>query len=164
MSWPLDHRGVEEAVGLAPTRAYTPACFRDRFLIWPVASMEPSVGAAPTTSSLPKTCSGLLSYEGLASPARFERAAPTFGGWCSLHLSYGESASTAGVEPALSGFVDRRLHPFGHVDSEPTANRGPSATGGTCTRDLRLDGPVLPLAELRRLGARPGPRTQARPG
>ena len=35
-SSPLDHRGVEEAVGLAPTRAsWTPTCFRDRPLIWP---------------------------------------------------------------------------------------------------------------------------------
>ena len=42
-------------------------------------------------------------------------------------------ASTAGVEPALSGFVDRRLDPFGHVDR--CCVRATSA--GTCTRDLR---------------------------
>ena len=76
----------------------------------------------------------------------------------SVLLSYGEMVSTAGVEPAPSGFVDRRLDPFGHVDVVLRA------TDGTCTRDLRLDGPALPLAELRRHGARPGPRTQSHPG
>lgn len=54
--------------------------------------------------------------------------------------------STAGVEPASPGFVGRCLDPLGHVDI------GCGATGGTRTRDLRRDGPALPLAELRRLG------------
>ena len=48
-------------------------------------------------------------------------------------------ASTAGVEPASSGFVDRRLDPFGHVDMSSTTWMG--AVDGTRTRDLRLDGP-----------------------
>src|SRR5258708_6036374 len=44
-------------------------------LIWPdpFQVLEPSVGVAPTASSLPRTRSGLLSYKGLASPARLER-------------------------------------------------------------------------------------------
>ena len=46
--------------------------------------------------------------------------------------------------------------PFGHVDER--------ATDGTRTRDLRLDRPALQLTELRRLGTRPGPRTQSVPG
>jgi hypothetical protein len=49
------------------------------------------------------------------------RSPPSEGGALIL-LSYGEEASTAGVEPASSGFVDRRLDPFGHV--EMTARTG----------------------------------------
>ena len=48
-------------------------------------------------------------------------------------LSYGESASTAGVEPAPSGFVDRRLDPFGHVDTDVHCYGARSAVDGTPT-------------------------------
>lgn len=66
-------------------------------------------------------------------------------------LSCGEMVSTAGVEPAPSGFVDRRPDPLGHVDKcSPTDRMGGCAADGSCTRDLRLDRPALRLAELRR--------------
>ena len=103
-------------------KAHTSTCFRDRLLIRPdhsqaVPVLGPLVGFAPTASSLPKTRSGSLSYKGrcLAGTTRtcdlrLRRAVL----W--VLLSYGEVASTAGVEPAFSGFVDRRLDPFGHVD------------------------------------------------
>ena len=102
-------------------KARTSTCFRDRLLIRPDHSQdrhtEPSVGFAPTASSLPRTRSTRLSYKGrcLAGTTRtcdlrLRRAVL----W--VLLSYGEVASTAGLEPAFSGFVDRRLDPFGHVD------------------------------------------------
>lgn len=73
----------------------------------------------------------------------------------SVLLSYGEAASTAGVEPAPSGFVDRRLDPFGHVDKTPTASVGgapstglaPATCGvtGRCCLCLSYDGTVRAL-------------------
>ena len=166
---PCDSRvGCEAGAGrLERPKALASNCFRDRLLIRPDRSQAwhtgPSVGFAPTASSLPRTRSGSLSYKGrcLAGTTRtcdlrLRRAVL----W--VLLSYGEVASTAGVEPASSGFVDRRLDPFGHVDMSSTRRMG--AVDGICTRDLRLDRPVLPLAELRRHGAPPGPRTQSCPG
>src|SRR4051794_18352899 len=66
-SCPLDHRGVEEAVGLAPTRACSPTCFRDRPLIWPDHFRDCSV-----------------------SPTGLEPVTSAFGGRRSVPLSYGE--------------------------------------------------------------------------
>ncbi len=111
----LDHRGVAEAVGLAPTRARTPTCFRDRLLIWPghflgrkgrdshphgLAARTRVAGGlliwpvpflewGPRWASHPRPrpyrgrALPSLSYEGLASPARLERATPAFGKRCS---------------------------------------------------------------------------------
>ena len=81
------------------------------FLIWPVPfHVEPSVGVAPTTSSIPGTCSDSLSYKGLhrclagttrTCDPRLRRAVLS-----STELRRA-GASTAGLEPALTGFVDR---------------------------------------------------------
>ena len=141
MSCPLDHRGVEEAVGLAPTRACTPTCFRDRPLIWPDRFPErkgrdshphglgtrtrvagglliwpvPFHGGAlggSRTHDLVRTgdvlCLTELQGLGLAGTTRtcdprLRRAVLS-----STELRRAV-ASTAGVEPAPSGFVDRRL-------------------------------------------------------
>ena len=169
-SEPCDSRVGREAAGagrLERPKAHTFTCFRDRLLIRPDHShagvLGPLVGFAPTASSLPRTCSTRLSYKGRCLAGTTRTCDSRLRGavlW--VLLSYGEVASTAGVEPASSGFVDRRLDPFGHVDMSSTSWMG--AVDGTRTRDLRLDRPALPLAELRRHGARPGPRTQCCPG
>ena len=106
-------------------KAHTSTCFRDRLLIRPDRSQawptEPSVGFAPTASSLPRTRSGSLSYKGRCLAGTTRTCGLRLRGavlW--VLLSYGEVASTAGVEPASSGFVDRRLDPFGHVDMSST--------------------------------------------
>ena len=55
----------------------------------------------------------------------------------SFLLSYGELVSTAGVEPAASGFVDRHLDPFGHVDivtAAPPAGFAPATSALTGRR------------------------------
>jgi hypothetical protein len=85
VSWPLDHRGEKRkrgdsnAQGLAPLPVFGTGSSSSR-----VTSMVgPSAGVAPTASSLPRTRSGSLSYKGMASPARLERATPAFGGRCS---------------------------------------------------------------------------------
>ena len=155
-------RGDSNAQRLTPLPVFGTGSSSGRITPW-ICCVEPSVGFAPTASSLPRTRSSRLSYKGrcLAGTTRtcdlrLRRAVL----W--VLLSYGEVASTAGLEPAFSGFVDRRLDPFGHVDMSSTRRMG--AVDGICTRDLRLDRPVLPLAELRRHGARPGPRTQCCPG
>ncbi len=73
-------------MGLAPTRASRPVpVFGTGSSSGRIASktLGPSVGVAPTASSLPQTRSGSLSYKGTASPARIERATPAFGGRCS---------------------------------------------------------------------------------
>ena len=175
-------------MGLAPTRARTPTCFRDRLLIQPdrfherkgwdshphglstrtrVANglliwPDPFRGALGgiRTHDLVRTRDVLffLSYKGLtfASPARFERATPAFGGRCSAPLSYGEMSVDGRSRTCNLRIRSPAPCPFGHVDV--------CATDGTRTRDLRLDGSALFLAELRRLGARPGSRTQSLPG
>src|SRR5438309_12060673 len=72
-------------------------CTRTRvaggLLIWPVPfHVEPSVGVAPTTSSVPGTCSDSLSYKGLhcCLAGTTRTCDPAFGGRCSRPLSYGE--------------------------------------------------------------------------
>src|SRR5207248_2522763 len=145
---------VAEAGRLERPRATrTPTCFRDRLLIQPDHFHDgPSVGVAPTTSSVPGTSSHSLSSKGMASPARLERATPAFGRRCSVHTELRRGvASTAGVEPAPSGFVDRRLDPFGHVDMAPPAGLAPATSG--------LTGRRYHCAELRPHGGPGGNRT-----
>ena len=169
-----------------PKGLATPTCFRDRLLIQPDRFHErkgwdshpqglstrtrlanglliwpdPFRGALGgiRTHDLVRTGDVLcfLSYKGLASPARFERATPAFGGRCSAPLSYGEM-SVDGRSRTCNLRIRKPVPcPFGHVDER--------ATDGIRTRDLRLDGPALQLTELRRLGTRPGSRTQSVPG
>ena len=158
VSSPLDHRGECGRGGTRTHNGLPRARVAHGFLIGRVPSVRPSVGLAPTTSSVPRTCSPPeLPGPGRAvSPARFERATSAFGGRRSAPLSYGELASTAGVEPASFRLRRPVPSPFGHVDER--------ATDGPRTRDLRCDRPALSLSELRRLGARPGSRTQSVPG
>lgn len=163
---PLDDRG-ESGSGATrtPKGRETRTCFRDRLLIQPDHFL--GIGGRGGTrtrtglSSRTRSATGLLirpdPFRGLAGTtrtcdARLRRAVLS-------PLSYGEVASTAGVEPALSGFVDRRPVHW------TTSTSG--ATDGTRTRDLLLDRQSLCPAELRRravLRARPGPRTQSCPG
>jgi hypothetical protein len=143
-------------------------------LIWP----DPFRGAlgGSRTHDLVRTRDvlSLLSYKGLtsppdrarltsppdrarlASPARFERAASAFGGRRSAPLSYGEVGVDGRGRTCNLRIRKPAPSPFGYVDER--------ATDGIRTRDLRLDGPALHLTELRRLGTRPGPRTQSVPG
>ena len=126
----------------------TPTCVRDRLLIWP----------------------DRFHIHGVASPARFERATFAIGTRCSAPLSYGDTettaqrpqgsgarsrpayvVSTAGVEPATSGFVDRHLsirsRRHGSLTAPSMAPLRPhgdvSAVDGVRTRILRRDGPAL---------------------
>src|SRR5215510_14122005 len=70
-----------------PKGLATLTCFRDRLLIQPGRFQIPSIGLAGTI----RTC-GLRLRRAVLSP-----------------LSYDELASTAGFEPAWTGFVDRCL-------------------------------------------------------
>ena len=149
-SRPLDDRGESSGSGATrtPGAITTRTCFS---------------GLAPDPAGS-LSCSHLR-----ASPARFERATPAFGGPAierndRAHplelrrvLKVVWLVSTAGVEPAVSGFAGRCLRPLGYVDVAPPTGFAPATSG--------FDGPA-PLSELRRLvfllRARPGSRT--RPG
>ena len=117
-SSPLDHRGVhEEAVGLAPTRASRPL---------PVFETGSSSGR-------------IASEQPCVSPARFERATFAFGTRRSAPLSYGELlVSTAGVEPASSGFVDRHLLHSATSTCAPSTGLEPASSGLTGRRSNQL--------------------------
>ena len=134
-------------------------------LIWP----DPFRGAlgGSRTHDLVRTRDvlSLLSYKGLNSPSPSGKAglAGTIR-TCGLRL---RRAALCSAELRRGGVDGRgrtcnlRIRkpapsPFGYVDER--------ATDGIRTRDLRFDGPALSLAELRRLGTRPGPRTQSVPG
>ena len=149
-----------EGVGLAPTRAVDP---------YPRSKRAPHLaGSLPwgprwESHPRPRPYQGrALAPElrgpgsGSASPARFERAASAFGGRRSAPLSYGEVGVDGRGRTCNFRIRSPAPSPFGYVDER--------ATDGIRTRDLRLDGPALRLAELRRLGTRPGTRTQSVPG
>lgn len=124
VSWPLDHRGRAEAGRLERPKA-----------CWPLPVFGTGSSSGRITSRigrhrapggvrthgliLTKDALCSLSYKGNGSRRHDSnvRPPPSEGGALVL-LSYGEAASTAGVEPALSGFVDRCLDPFGHVDTD----------------------------------------------
>jgi hypothetical protein len=98
--------------------------------------MEPSVGIAPTTSSVPGTRSCSLSYKGRASPARLERATPAFGGRCSAPLSYGEVSVDDRSRTCTLRLRRPVPSPFGHVDVAPPANRRHGTRPGTRTQSV----------------------------
>lgn len=119
--------------------------------------MEPSVGVAPTTSSIPGTCSDSLSYKGVhrglagttrTCDPRLRRAVLS-----STELRR-DGASTAGLEPALTGFVDQG--PLQLDDVDVVLLR---ATDRIRTDDLLLDRQLLsPLSyggRVRALGLEP---------
>ena len=142
-----------------PQRVSTRARVAAGVLIWPV----PFLGALGgiRTHDLVRTGDALylLSYKGLiwcglagtirTCGLRLRRAA-----LCSAELRRdGVDGRSRTCIPRIRSPVPC---PLGHVDL--------CATGGTRTRTLRLDGPALHPAELRRRGARPGSRTQSVPG
>ena len=153
-------RQVAGAGRLERPKACASTCFRDRPLIRPDHSPTEGLGApggirthglVPTEDAL---C--LAELQGQASRRHDSnvRPPPSEGGALVL-LSYGQLASTAGVEPAPSGFVDRRLDPFGHVDPNSPADRAAApSTGlapatsdltGRCYHSLSYDGLVRAL-------------------
>lgn len=129
VSSPLDHRGIG---GRGATR--TPKGWRLYLFSGqaphPAGSLpRPLAGAlggdrthdlVPTKDAL---CMAELQGHRLAGTTR-TCGLPLRRAVLSVLLSYGEAASTAGVEPAPSGFVDRRLDPFGHVDRNTHGNVG----------------------------------------
>ena len=67
-----------------------------------------------------------------ATPARLELATPSFGSWCSIHLSYGALlvVGTAGFEPAATSASGR--HSSAELRARLTTS--PSLTGRTYHR------------------------------
>ena len=111
---PLDHRGVAEGEGVEPSAAKPPWFSRPVAHHWTAPSMT-----------------GL--------PARSRTWQPAFGEPAGIRAR-GVVASTGGVEPPPSGFVDRRL-----VHSATSTLSVQRAAGGTRTRGLLLDGQALSL-------------------
>ena len=132
-------------------RSTIAACVRKRWDSHPQGPRDPYLFSRQAPH-----LAGSLPSEPCVSPARFERATSAFGGRRSAPLSYGEVGVDGRGRTCILRFRSPVPSPFGHVDMR--------ATDGTRTRNLRLDGPALQLAELRRHGARPGSRTQSCPG
>ena len=144
-------RHAEEAVGLAPTRASRPLpVFGTGPSSGRIASViEPSVGVAPTTSSVPGTRSDSLSYKGLTS--RLAGTTRT----CDPRLRRAVLSSTGYGELSVDGrgrtctlrFRRPVPSPFGHVDVAPPTGLEPVTfcSTGSCSGRLSYGGVVRAL-------------------
>ena len=169
---------TEPAVGIEPTPSRVLA-ERPSFRTSPAYSLRthrnsglPEEDSNPhSRCNKPTSCHWTIwhrssQHSTVASPARLERATPAVGRRCSRPLSYGERVSAAGVEPAISGFVDRRLlHSTTSTSCccvvralglEPSLFRGKSPVPhqSGVTREVGREGIEPPMSEDRWFTAR----------
>ena len=121
-SCPLDYRGMEEAVGLAPTGTSRPL---------------PAFGTGSSSGRIAS----------VASPARFERATPAFGGRCSRPSELRRAGVDGTIRTCTLRFRRPVPCPFGHVDVAPPMGLEPMTvcSTGSCSSRLSYGGTVRAL-------------------